>query len=482
MRLIHLLLVLTLAVALLEISECRLNRKSSERARSKNERRKLRNQGRLRGKKRNREHEVTTSSLATTTDDSALLVEDLQNIKSKYIEEFLGRRTSLLGGQSLFDNLPSLRNSNTTNHYTEALLSAFVIPIPVQNKTEIMSSVSTASELHFKGKFGFHSPHSNVFGRIIHVSDAGFNDSHVGCSGKIANEEEVANVGGPWIALIARGKCKFFFKIKLAEKYGARAVIVYDTVPRRIVEVMRTIGTKIMSLMVNAADGGALVRKIEQGNKIYINISVGAINIEASDLIPKVAEYSYTEAIVDFRLDSSNPVEVGKIPFQRTTARYGRYSPRIAFSGRLVHVIDVGTENSHFGCTGAFSNEEEIKSTKGEWIALIEAGKCNNVVKIKLAEKYSAKAVIIYDEDFKDEPTVMNTIGTKISALTITRQDGKMAAQLLRNGQISHLNVTIGATISGVSSKGYSLNCTIYNSFVYIFSLLICCVTHFHSH
>jgi len=89
------------------------------------------------------------------------------------------------------------------------------------------------------GKFGYHSEQKNVVGRLVHVQDPGLN-SNLGCAGGVANKHEIPK-DEPWIALIRRGKCYFFNKIKLAELNNASAVVIYDN-KRGRPQVMNTAG------------------------------------------------------------------------------------------------------------------------------------------------------------------------------------------------------------------------------------------------
>lgn len=89
------------------------------------------------------------------------------------------------------------------------------------------------------GKFGFHSPTRRVRGRVVHVADPGLS-SNFGCAHGIENRHEIPS-DEPWIALIKRGKCYFFNKIKLGERHKASAVVIYDDTNGKI-QVMNTLG------------------------------------------------------------------------------------------------------------------------------------------------------------------------------------------------------------------------------------------------
>lgn len=92
------------------------------------------------------------------------------------------------------------------------------------------------------GRYGLHTlADKTVFGKVIHISDAGRTNSHFGCGEAIANLYEIPENQEPWIALIERGHCSFFIKIKLAERNNASAVIFYDNKDREVPRI-NTIG------------------------------------------------------------------------------------------------------------------------------------------------------------------------------------------------------------------------------------------------
>ncbi|XP_039250123.2 uncharacterized protein LOC120327794 [Styela clava] len=124
-----------------------------------------------------------------------------------------------------------------------------------------------------RGKYGLHSRPDPVFGRLIHVIDAERSNSNFGCGTAIANKHEIPQNGEPWIALIQRGHCAFFRKIKLAERNNASAVIIYDHKEGEVPK-MNTIGTNIVSLAISKHDGRKVARLADSGTKVVVNIDV----------------------------------------------------------------------------------------------------------------------------------------------------------------------------------------------------------------
>lgn len=97
-------------------------------------------------------------------------------------------------------------------------------------------------KVRVSGTFGLHSPYKTVRGRLLHVRDKDRADSHFGCTKEIGNALDIQHSAEPWIALIARGKCSFVIKIKLAQRYNASAVIIYDEDGQTGITFMQTIG------------------------------------------------------------------------------------------------------------------------------------------------------------------------------------------------------------------------------------------------
>ncbi|XP_076815415.1 uncharacterized protein LOC143461550 [Clavelina lepadiformis] len=121
------------------------------------------------------------------------------------------------------------------------------------------------------GKYGYHSRKNNVSGKLVHVRDPGRN-THLGCNYAIANTHHIPK-NRSWIALIERGQCIFFHKLRLGELHNASAVIVYNN-RHEEAEVMNTIGINTTSLMINKADGEKLASMVDSGKDVYLNISV----------------------------------------------------------------------------------------------------------------------------------------------------------------------------------------------------------------
>nr|CAB3264777.1 E3 ubiquitin-protein ligase RING finger protein 150 (PEN-1) [Phallusia mammillata] len=150
---------------------------------------------------------------------------------------------------------------NNPPAWTDAHLHAHMTP-----------DASDEIKLRTTGKFGFHSPTEMVRGKVVHVADPG-RSSNLGCAHSIKNEMEIPR-DEPWIALIKRGRCYFFNKIKLGERYQASAVVIYDDQDGKI-QVMNTIGTHTISLMVSLDFGKKLAALADSGTATYLTIEVG---------------------------------------------------------------------------------------------------------------------------------------------------------------------------------------------------------------
>lgn len=123
------------------------------------------------------------------------------------------------------------------------------------------------------GKYGLHTSAENIFGKVIHVTDAGRTNSHFACGEAIANLHEIPKNNESWIALIERGHCSFFRKIKLAQKNNASAVIFYDNKDEDIPKI-NTIGTRIVSVIMGKDDGHHVAKVIGGNAMVMAHIAV----------------------------------------------------------------------------------------------------------------------------------------------------------------------------------------------------------------
>ena len=76
------------------------------------------------------------------------------------------------------------------------------------------------------GKVGYHSKSVDIVGKLVHIVDPNMK-THFGCADDIGNKKDIPKKG-KWIALIERGKCYFFNKIRMAKLLKASAVIIYN--------------------------------------------------------------------------------------------------------------------------------------------------------------------------------------------------------------------------------------------------------------
>lgn len=118
------------------------------------------------------------------------------------------------------------------------------------------------------GKFGYDSPHSSAKGWLYSLMANNVN----GCK-----EFNVVVDRTPWIALIERGECNFYKKIRNAYNHNASAVVIYDhkdsddaiTMSHKDADYIVAVSIK-KTLGVELAD--ALVNRTKA---VYIEISVG---------------------------------------------------------------------------------------------------------------------------------------------------------------------------------------------------------------
>lgn len=68
--------------------------------------------------------------------------------------------------------------------------------------------------------------HEHLRGKLVYILDDN-KKTHYGCSGKISNTNKIPS-NRPWVALVERGKCYFFIKIRLAHLHNASAIIIYN--------------------------------------------------------------------------------------------------------------------------------------------------------------------------------------------------------------------------------------------------------------
>ncbi|XP_002127970.2 uncharacterized protein LOC100175825 [Ciona intestinalis] len=219
---------------------------------------------------RNNHHALDSSLTSIKTDDK----------NTKIIDQYMKSRRR--GSRK-----PS--RSYTVKKWTEA-------NVTVGTKVDELSLSNLEQSL---GKFGHHSRRENIVGRVIHITDPGLENSHHGCGHTMSNRYMIPN-NETWVALIKRGYCYFFNKIKLGERYNASAVVIYDDKPGKI-EIMNTIGTNVVSLMISHEAGIKFAELADSGLNVYMNITVGR---EMRDRVrevykqPVVSTYTAPEAIV----------------------------------------------------------------------------------------------------------------------------------------------------------------------------------------
>lgn len=243
MKLFLLFTFLHLVIITLHSSECRTFENCPSCGSQEKWRRKNGNRGKRRNKHGHHRRLGTTNGPLLST-----VASSFTNNNSNFSRQFAKFLQNERSGNSWAKNSAVFRKNETTE-YTQAnveiMLGLEMEKTPINNRTEEKISLLLPA-YKTVGKFGYHSPREAIYGKVVHIADTSIPNSHFGCTGEIANSKEIPPNREPWIALIARGKCTFLVKIKLAETYNASAVVVYDNDPSGSVEVMRTIGKLII--------------------------------------------------------------------------------------------------------------------------------------------------------------------------------------------------------------------------------------------
>lgn len=145
--------------------------------------------------------------------------------------------------------------------YTQALLT--ISKRPLNNNVDHQT-------IKLSGKFGIQSLKKKVSGYLYHTGD----DTNLWCQ-KFATPPLVNFQ--PWIALIPRGNCSYSRKIKLAKKYNASAVIIFNNKEEGGIPDMKDQVEDAVSVMISTDNGITLAKLVANKDKYktYCEIVVG---------------------------------------------------------------------------------------------------------------------------------------------------------------------------------------------------------------
>jgi hypothetical protein len=131
-------------------------------------------------------------------------------------------------------------------------------------------------------------------------------------------------------------------------------------------------------------------------------------------------------------------------------ATFGPF-PEQAITGTLAVASSVTANSDLLGC-GAFSPVNDFFKDK---IVLIERGMCSFLTKVLSAQAVGAMAVIVYDNEVRNQLVVMNADGRTGASTTpaffISRNDGL----LLTQNALDHLQVEVRLNTSEVDREAY---------------------------
>ena len=163
------------------------------------------------------------------------------NMKDKGLTESMRIQQSMIQAWQSDKSRPYRPPINNHPHYrVEKWREAIVFAHSKNDKSTILYETTA--------RIGHHSVVGNVEGKLVHVLDPNMK-THFGCAEGIGNIKEVPR-DRPWIAMIERGKCYFFNKIRMAKLHNASAVIIYNH--KDEVEVMNTVGKLCCLVLYNS--------------------------------------------------------------------------------------------------------------------------------------------------------------------------------------------------------------------------------------
>ncbi|XP_038063377.1 RING finger protein 150-like [Patiria miniata] len=147
----------------------------------------------------------------------------------------------------------------------------------------------------------------------------------------------------------------------------------------------------------------------------------------------------------------------------------GRFSsgPANPASGVLVYRRGVHSQ----GCVPYRPKLLPMQLRKGvQWIALVKRGNCTDTEKIKLAEKYNASGVVVFDNKPGSELYTIQNKG-KIPAVLISAENGQRIVALVENGTSVTLHFEVGKTI--IKSVQFKKSSVLFVSVAFIVLMII---------
>lgn len=135
---------------------------------------------------------------------------------------------------------------------------------------------------------------------------------------------------------------------------------------------------------------------------VWAKVSTGDMNIKINDPPPAVPLIKTATIHLQSKQNGSPTRSINNM-----LSVLAVHSPSTSVSGKLVLVNDFESNDTHFGCSGLMSNDDELNIPDGKWMALMARGECAVLEKVMFAEKYHASAVIVYNRKYiEDEKPV----------------------------------------------------------------------------
>lgn len=184
-------------------------------------------------------------------------VSPVKNEASSHLESLL----------EINDNQPQQRYSRL----------AFINVSWFQGNGEIESEI----DLQERSKYGM-GKILDVDGRLIHVTDAYYEDDHSACNESLRDSygNPLTDVVKPWIALIKRGGCDFEKKIMNVFKLKASGAIIYNNMTGSELNYMKITKKELLegnitSVFTPQYKGRALASLIDKHEHVFVSIRIG---------------------------------------------------------------------------------------------------------------------------------------------------------------------------------------------------------------
>ncbi|XP_022086459.1 RING finger protein 150-like [Acanthaster planci] len=187
--------------------------------------------------------------------------------------------------------------------------------------------------------------------------------------------------------------------------------------------------------------------------------------IKAYDFYSSQSSNNWTTATVS--ITYKDPITGNETTEKQNDA--GRFSTGPANPARGVLVYRHGSYSQ--GCAPYRPKLLPMKLKKGvQWIALVKRGNCTDSEKIKLAEKYNASGVVVYDDKPGNELYTIQNKGN-IPAVLISAENGQHIVALLENGTTVMLHFEAGKTI--IKSVQFKKSSVLFVSVAFIVLMII---------